>query len=235
MNANRTVAAWRILTWVMVVIFVVGAATVAVYEGYQNAGAVRAQHTTDSELEASHNQTYQATLNAQKLYQQLLSHGITPSAQKPSEVIQGTAGSTGPAGSNATPEEIFSAVQSYCDENNQCTPPAIAGKNGANGTNGTNGQAGADASQSMVAAAVQAYCAANNGCVGPTGATGTAGSNGADGAAGSNGADGAAGADGQPPTSWTYTDALGASYTCSRVADFDASNPQYTCSPTPAP
>ena len=43
----------------------------------------------------------------------------------------------------------------------------------------------------------------------PAGATGPAGKDGTD------------GKDGSPPAGWTYTDALGVSYTCQRAADFD--------------
>lgn len=46
---------------------------------------------------------------------------------------------------------------------------------------------------------------------------------------------GATGATGQPPLSWTFKDALGTTQYCTRTANFDATNPTYTCSPTPPP
>lgn len=78
---------------------------------------------------------------------------------------------------------------------------------------------------------------------GPTGPPGSAGTNGADGSDGADstvpgpqgepGTPGSNGVDGQPPTSWTYTDAVGIRYTCNRTDPFDPSAPTYSCAPTP--
>lgn len=84
----------------------------------------------------------------------------------------------------------------------------VPGQPGPPGQDGTNGTDGAQ---------------------GPQGDPGPPGANGADGAPGATGATGPAGTDGQPPTSWTYTDALGVSHTCSRTDPFDANAPEYTC------
>lgn len=119
-----------------------------------------------------------------------------------------------------TKNEIDLAVAAYLSDN---PPPAgPSGTNGANGANGADGQDGQPGApgpgptDEQVLEAVSAYCASNDGCRGTKGA---------------DGSDGEDGNPGQPPFSWTYV-SLGREYVCSRVADFDASKPQYTCEPT---
>lgn len=107
------------------------------------------------------------------------------------------------------------------------------------GATGATGATGPAPAFSEIIGAVATYCERDpanppcKGTVGAAGATGSTGAAGATGATGPSGADGAPGkdgADGQPPLSWTYTDALGATHTCNRSDSFDASAPTYTCS-----
>jgi len=136
--------------------------------------------------------------------------------------------------------EAATALGSACQQANkvQDLPGATGaqGERGATGPQGEQGPAGATGNQGVI------------GPTGPTGPPGADGANGADGAAGPPGAaarglpgqdgtDGAAGADGapgsdgqdgRPPTSWTYTDALGLEHTCTR-SNVDDASPTYTC------
>lgn len=84
-------------------------------------------------------------------------------------------------------------------------PPGEPGKDGLNGTNGADGADGSP------------------------GSAGPAGADGAPGAPGQPGSNGVDGQPGQPPLSWSYTDALGITYTCSRVEPFEPSAPVYAC------
>jgi len=117
--------------------------------------------------------------------------------------------------------------------------------NGSDGRDGEPGERGPGPSDGQVFFAVQQYCALMI-CVGPqgpSGAPGGAGANGQDstvpGPQGPPGADstvpgppgatGPPGGNGEPPLSWTYTDMLGGSHTCTRTDPFDPSSPTYTC------
>jgi len=129
-----------------------------------------------------------------------------PTAPSP-ESIPGPAGQPGepgPAGRNATDQQVAAAVSDYCSSRSGCIVPGPPGPAGKDGTDGTT-------------------------VTGPAGPAGPAGADGADGAPG---APGTPGADGQPPLSWTYTDALGIPYTCTRSDPFDPTAPTYTCTIT---
>lgn len=72
------------------------------------------------------------------------------------------------------------------------------------------------------------------GVAGVDGKDGTNGADGADGVDGVNGRDGTNGVDGQPPSGWQSTEPDGSVTTCTRVADFDPTSPQYQCTNAPA-
>lgn len=67
--------------------------------------------------------------NGQKLYQQLLDEGITPRAQKPSDVVKGDTGAAGPVGEIGP--RGFTGL------------PGLSGLDGTDGKAGTNGKDGA--------------------------------------------------------------------------------------------
>lgn len=129
---------------------------------------------------------------------------------------QGDQGSAGPGPSTA---QVSAAVAAYCESHACSTPPSssdvasavaayCAAHNacqGATGSTGPQGAAGQNATTDQIAAAVQNYCAANNSCQGPTGAQGPPG------------------ATGPEIPSFTFTDELGITYTCSA--------PDYQCQP----
>lgn len=96
-------------------------------------------------------------------------------------------------------------------------PPGPAGKNGADGgpgpagADGAVGPAGADGLNGAPGAVGPAGA---DGVPGPPGPAGPAGEPGADGATGPIGPVGPAGATGPAPSSFTFTDRTGATYTC---------------------
>lgn len=140
-----------------------------------------------------------------KLRDQITDLGKKPVASAPSKseiekAIQGAEGPAGPAGQNATDEQVSEAVQDYCVAHGGCI--GIPGQTGAAGPGPTSDQ---------IAAAVSDFCAANGGCVGPAGSNGADGADGADGAPGADGAAGPAG-----PAGATYTPV---SQTCIRNAN----------------
>lgn len=130
------------------------------------------------------------------------SSDCTSTVPAPKTIIeQGTPGPSGQNGQNATDDQVARQVDIYCDIRVECEgPPGVDGTDGVNGTDGATGPQG------------------------PQGDTGPAGQAGADGTNGTNGADG------QPPVSWTYTDDLGITHTCTRTDPFDPTAPTYTCS-----
>lgn len=89
------------------------------------------------------------------------------------------------------------------------------GKDGANGTNGTNGATGVAGRGISSVGIVNGHLIVNY----------------TDGTATDLGAlpPGPPGNNGEPPTGWTQTYSNGKVSTCSRVANFDYSNPQYSC------
>lgn len=104
-------------------------------------------------------------------------------------------------------------------------PPGPAGPAGSPGEQGTpgKGETGAPGKPG-----------ADSTIPGPAGSPGAAGAAGPPGQDGKDGTNGTDGKDGAPPAGWTYTDALGQSYTCSPVSDFDPDSPRYTCTADPA-
>ena len=131
---------------------------------------------------------------------------------------------------------------------NPATPtPAQVAKDGAVGAQGDKGDRGPGPTDAQVLYGIQQYCSVQN-CRGETGATGAAGAPGSPGANGDSitgpqgpkgdpgdpgesitGPAGTNGANGQPPFSWTYTDKLGGSHTCTRTDPFDPAQPTYQC------
>jgi hypothetical protein len=135
----------------------------------------------------------------------------------------------GQDGREPTPDDIAAAFARFCSDGRCVGPAGQSGKDGANGATlppppemvlaavqqvcandacrGPVGNDGAPATADQVAAAVAAYCS-TGACVGQAGKDGTNGTNGIDGQNGTNGVDG------QPPSSFTFTDRLGMTYTC---------------------
>lgn len=138
----------------------------------------------------------------------------------------------------------YSRLYGDCTESSNCEPTApapeaipgppgsrgAAGPTGPTGERGEKGDMGVPGQTGPQGPAGTAGAEGSQGDSGPAGAQGPAG---ATGPAGPAGAAGPPGADGQPPFSWTYTDALGLPYTCTRTDPFDPSAPTYSCAPTP--
>jgi len=140
----------------------------------------------------------------QKQNAQLRENGIEPETPSPETVAQsGPVGATGAQGDRGP--------QGIPGVRGQDGTPGLDGAPGATGATGASGSDGTTGNQG------------EPGPAGPQGAPGPAGP------AGTDGATGPAGADGQPPVSWTYTDMLGISHTCTRTDPFDANAPTYTC------
>lgn len=144
-------------------------------------------------------------------------------------------------GQPPTPDDIAAAFAQFCADG-KCKGPA--GVDGVDGANGADGKATQPTSE-MVLAAVTAYCAPGI-CIGPSGAQGPGptaeaifvavqqfcsndvcrGPAGADGQPGQDGQPGADGAPGPAPSSITFTDKTGTTYSC--VPDPPGST-TYTC------
>ncbi|MER8003011.1 collagen-like protein [Streptomyces sp. NPDC095613] len=163
------------------------------------------------------------------LARQVQGLGEKPVAGPPGSRGKSVAGPPGPPGSPGPSGEPGRAA------------PTLAPSPGPAGPAGPPGPSGAAGVDSTIA-----------GPPGPAGSPGVPGAAGRDGGSGEDGQDGspgpsgADGKDGAPPTSWTYTDPQGVTYTCVPADDFDAEAPRYTCtprttepspteSPTPAP
>lgn len=104
-------------------------------------------------------------------------------------------------------------------------PPGPSGRPGPAGAPGSPGPSGAPGRTGATGAPGAA------GAVGPAGPAGPAGQPGPAGPPGPAGAAGQDGKDGRPPAGWTFTYG-GSTYTCSPVANFDASDPRYNCTST---
>ncbi|TFD27533.1 hypothetical protein [Cryobacterium cryoconiti] len=145
----RTERKWQIATGI------VGMLTLSIF----TAGAVylgAANADLRSELTAARQDTRAATENANGLYQQLLTSGIEPEAEKPAEVIAGDTGKSGNDGAPGRPptaEEVSSSVAAYCLIRLDCVgaagpagpvAPALIPLDGEDGADGTDGAAGAD-------------------------------------------------------------------------------------------
>lgn len=134
--------------------------------------------------------------------------------------------------------DSYAALADDCDQADDCTtttPSPEIIQQIIEGTPGAAGEPGRPPTVAEIGDAVRAYCAVRDDCKGAKGELGAPGVDGAPGQPGADGAPGAPGADGasgQPPSSWTYTDGLGFSYTCTRTDPFDASAPTYECNPT---
>lgn len=114
--------------------------------------------------------------NAERLYEQLLSEGVTPEAERPAEVVDDAlAGGTGVAG-----ERGFTGDRGVSGPAGDVGLTGVAGADGSAGATGADGTAGATG----VTGATGTPGATGESVVGPTGATGPAGVDGAAGAAG---------------------------------------------------
>jgi len=175
---------------------------------------------------------------------QLKSHGITPSAPPPADLLVGPAGPAGAQGPGPTDQQVQSAVDTYLVEHPPAgTVPDSAVVSAVDAYLVVNPPApGPGPTQQQIAAAVSTYMAANPAPAGPAGATGSQGiqgPTGPQGVAGQDGSPGAAGATGPAPAGWSWTDpSTGTTYTCTENSQTPA--PQYTCaaqasSPTPTP
>lgn len=80
-----------------------------------------------------------------------------------------------------------------------------------------------------------ARCQGAPGDAGTPGVAGPAGVEGQPGTTGPAGAQGTPGAPGAPPAGWTWTDPLGATYSCTRDAASPEDAPTYTCSEQTTP
>lgn len=156
-----------------------------------------------------------ALSRAQEQYGDLYRQYVEKTGEKPASVPSPAAvGKQGPAGQDATIQQVSSAVQAYCDQHGGCK--------------GEKGKDGDSATVTMVAAAVAAYCDAHNGCAGRDGQPGQ---NGQNGDAGGTGGKGDTGAAGVSVTAMTCTDGRW-------VASFSDGQQQVTnaaCSTEPAP
>lgn len=142
----------------------------------------------------------------------------------------------------------YSRLYGDCAEASNCeptapAPEAIPGPQGSAGATGATGAAGPRGEKGDIGIPGQTGPQGPAGEAGESGATGAQGDPGPSGAqgpagasgpAGPAGATGPAGADGQPPLSWTYTDALGLSYICTRTDPFDPAVPTYSCASSSA-
>lgn len=112
-------------------------------------------------------------------------------------------------------------------------PPGPAGSPGQPGASGSQGRPGVAGKSGQPGASVTGP----PGKTGPTGASvtgppgpvGPAGSAGKDGKDGADGKPGSDGKDGSPPSSWTWTDQLGTTYTCTRTSPGATT---YDCQPS---
>lgn len=120
--------------------------------------------------------------------------------------------------------------QSTGTEPSAPAPSTIPGPTGATGSTGAQGPRGDIGVPGQTGPAGPP---GSTGATGEQGDPGPAGAQGPPGATGATGATGPTGADGQPPTAWTYTDAIGVSYSCTRTDPFDQTAPTYSCAPTP--
>ena len=215
------------------------------FAGLQSQG----QKVTDQGKQISTLATGQAKAAqaAQALQGQVKALGVTPVVTAPTVATTPATEEIQPTVSNAAVEQavaaylgthpaangaqVAAAVYSYCGQaslpckgsTGSTGPSGSSGAVGDTGVQGASGPAGADganATDAQVESAVDAYCSAHADCVGPAGPAG---------AQGAQGPAGPAGANGQPPSSWTYHDALGVEHTCTR-SNTDDSAPTYACS-----
>lgn len=186
---------------------------------HQQAAGEEAQQTSISNLSQSLATTEQ----------QLTSHGITPAAPPPEQLVVGP---TGPAGPGPTDAQVQAAVDGYLMQHPPAgTVPASAITDAVDAYLTVNPPApGPGPTQQQIASAVATYMAANPAPAGPAGATGADGSPGPAGPQGPAGADGAQGPD---PAGWTWTDPAGVTYDCAQ--DDQTPAPHYTCSAESSP
>lgn len=163
---------------------------------------------------------------AKQANDKLEASGQTP-VQIPQQAIEAAQGATGATG--ATGSTGATGAQGPQGEPGVPGEPGRDGADGATGATGATGKDGATGATGSTGSSGQKGADGQPGAAGADGAAGPAGPAGPQGEPGATGATGAQGNPGEPPVSWTYTDPLGQSYTCSRVPDFSASAPRYSC------
>lgn len=199
MSTERATRWWRYATAGVVVLAVLLVGAGGAYLAWANT-QIRAQ------LAIAHEDLVASQDNAEQLYQQLLSEGVAPDADPPSEVVSGTVGATGATG-----------------------PRGPAGVDGEDGTPGEPGEPG------PVGPAGPAGTAGATGGNGPDGAAGSTGATGPQGPPGPAGPAGAPGAAGQPgptcPDSYTPQ----SFWVLTTDPDTGATAPRFAliCTPTP--
>lgn len=169
--------------------------------------------------------------------QQLLAHGVTPSAPPPAQII-GQAGPPGPAGPGPSDQQVQTAVDAYLTLHPpQGNVPAETIDTAVTAYLAVHPPApGPPPSDAQVASAVASYMLVHPAPSGPPGPQGSPGADGVgqQGPQGVPGPAGPAGAAGSPPAGWTWTDPAGITYTC--APDNKQPSPHYACSPqSPSP
>ncbi|MFB9925984.1 hypothetical protein ACFORO_12605 [Amycolatopsis halotolerans] len=159
---------------------------------------------------------------AQQLAQQVRSLGGTPVVTPPAPGPSGPQGATGAEGRQGPP-----------GPSGPSGPPGTPGANGAPGSTGATGTPGTPGTAGAAGTNGLNGSAGKDGAPGPAGPSGSPGPPGPAGPSGPQGATGNDGQPGQPPSGWTTTYPGGVTETCSRAANFDPSNPRYTCTVSP--
>ena len=171
--------------------------------------------------------------------QQLKSHGITPAAPPPAQLMAGPPGPAGATGPGPSDAQVQASVDTYLVEHPPAgTVPESSIVDAVDAYLVVNppapGATGPGPTQQQIASAVATYMSANPAPAGPPGAQGQVGPAGPQGVAGASGSPGAPGPD---PAGWTWTDPAGITYNC--VEDSQTPAPHYTCTqstvPTPTP
>lgn len=227
--------AWRTPGRIAAVVLFVAGVTVAIVFGLIAIGSAGQQI---SDLTAQQSSAARA---AQALHSQVVALGAKPVtvAPTPVEGPAGATGASGPSGRGITGTQVVAGdlLVTYSDGNTQNVGPVV----GPTGAPGRGIAAVSVASGDLVITYTDGTSSdlgtvvgpmGLQGVAGPTGSPGTNGTDGANGTDGTNGADGATGAQGPtgatgpPPQSWTWTDELGVTYTCTLT---DPSTDAYTC------
>lgn len=182
-----------------------------------------AWHQFSSHASSETNRADQATVSAEQLCEQVRSLGAI-CVVDPSTLPKGPPGDTGATGAAGA--------------------PGGTGQTGRTGARGATGRGVA----SIICIDTEWRVQYTDGvidnsagkCTGPAGVNGVNGTNGTDGAAGAAGpagpagapgADGKDGVDGKPPASWTYTNALGQMFQCTRDPGSPDTAATYSCNP----
>lgn len=123
----------------------------------------------------------------------------------------------------------YTALTADCEQASDCITTAPAPEVIQQYIEGTPGVPGRPPTTTEINDAVRGYCGTRGDCRGVQGEPGPPGADST--VPGPQGDPGPAGVDGQPPQSWTYSDPLGFTYTCTRTTPFDPTAPTYRCTP----